>query len=219
MQSAQRRGCVHHDEERLPQRREGRARPKEFFDTALADFLKFVENLVENVLQLTQEMVDGVITDAGEILRLPATAGADIPVLSAILGRRSRASALTLIELLSFVIAIPVTLIYRVVEGSYPSATVTASGVQADAVVWQRVEGISSAINDLFWGIFNAVADAVIIALVGFDQRPATAHDPHQHQLGVCSRPFDLVRRATFWRRTFGTSSAPSLRLWCSCSM
>ncbi|MEZ4716787.1 MAG: hypothetical protein R2851_11970 [Caldilineaceae bacterium] len=138
--------------------------PKEFFDTALADFLKFVENLVENVLQLTQEMVDGVITDAGEISAfLGATAGADIPVLSAI-WEALTGNALTLIELLSFVIAIPVTLVYRVVEGSYPSATVTASGVQADAVVWQRVEGISSAINDLFWGIFNAVADAVIIA-------------------------------------------------------
>ncbi|MEZ4609835.1 MAG: hypothetical protein R2838_06235 [Caldilineaceae bacterium] len=87
---------------------------------------------------------------------------AGIPILSATHNALT-GETLTWLDLIAFVIAIPTTLIYRIVEGDYPALQVTASGVTADLLVLQRVQGIAASITALVLGIVNAILDAAYV--------------------------------------------------------
>lgn len=73
------------------------------------------------------------------------------------------------LDVIAFVEAIPVTLIYRIVEGAYPGDQLSsAAGLDsmpgAAQLVWQRVEGIGATANTVLYGLFSATSDAVAIS-------------------------------------------------------
>jgi hypothetical protein len=93
---------------------------KDFFASLLADLLGAIETLVDDVLAFVQYLVDGVIANAADIAGLMGAAGSvQIPVLSEI-WQALTGAPLTVLDVIAFVVAIPVTLIYRIVEGAYP---------------------------------------------------------------------------------------------------
>lgn len=135
-----------------------------FFASLLADLLNAIETLVEDVIALMQTLVDTVIQSADSVTSLfNAAAEVQIPVLSA-LWNALTGSTLTFLDVIAFVIAIPVTLVYRIVEGEYPGDQLASAAGAEPSVVWNRVVGVSSAINTILNGIFSAINDVVTIA-------------------------------------------------------
>ncbi|MEZ4715357.1 MAG: hypothetical protein R2851_04610 [Caldilineaceae bacterium] len=136
---------------------------KDFFASLLADLLEALEALAKFMLGILQNLVDDVMNAAADIAALIQGAGnAGIPILST-LWHALTGETLTWLDLIAFVIAIPTTLIYRIVEGDYPALQVTASGVTADLLVLQRVQGIAASITALVLGIVNAILDAAYV--------------------------------------------------------
>ena len=93
---------------------------QDFFASLPADLLGAIDTLVHDVLAFVQYLVDGVIANAAGIAGLMGAAGSvQIPVLSEI-WQALTGAPLTVLDVIAFVVAIPVTLIYRIVEGAYP---------------------------------------------------------------------------------------------------
>ena len=138
---------------------------KEFFASLLVTLLDALQALVDKVLTLLGSLVDGVIDNASAIAGLLGAEGnVQIPVISAI-WHALTGNTLTFLDLIAFVVAIPVTLVYRIVEGSYPSFQLLAAGAaQTASTVLARVQGISSAIANVLAGFFNAIFDSISIA-------------------------------------------------------
>ena len=138
---------------------------KDFFASLLADLLGALETLVDDVIAFVQYLVDGVLANAADIAGLMGAAGSvQIPVLSEI-WQALTGSPLTVLDLIAFVVAIPVTLIYRIVEGAWPGDQLaSAAGASAAQLVWQRVEGIAATVNTVLYGLFSAISDAVAIS-------------------------------------------------------
>ena len=137
---------------------------KAFFASLLADLLGAIETLVDDVLAFVQYLVDGVVANAADIGGLMGAAGSvQIPVLSEI-WQALTGSPLTVLDVIAFVVAIPVTLIYRIVEGAYPGDQLaSAAGLSAAQLVWQRVEGIAATVNTVLYGLFSAISDAPFV--------------------------------------------------------
>jgi hypothetical protein len=83
-------------------------------------------------------LADGVIAIAGDIAGLMGAVGS---------------------------VQIPVTLIYRIVEGAYPGDQLAAaSGPGAVQFVWQRVEGPAATVNTVLYGLFSIISGAVALS-------------------------------------------------------
>ncbi len=138
---------------------------KEFFASLLVALLDALQALVDSVLTLLGSLLDGVINNASAIASLLGAEGnVQIPVISAI-WHALTGNTLTFLDLIAFVVAIPVTLVYRIVEGSYPSfQLLTAGAAQTAATILARIQGISSAIANVLAGFFNAIFDSISIA-------------------------------------------------------
>jgi hypothetical protein len=140
---------------------------KDFFAGLLADLLGAIETLVDDILAFVGDLVNGVIANAAYIAELMgATGSVQIPVLSEI-WQALTGSPLTVLDVLAFVVAVPVTLIYRIVEGAYPGDQLAAAGASAASVaqlVWKRVEGVAATVNTVLYGLFSAISDAVSIS-------------------------------------------------------
>lgn len=136
-----------------------------FLASLLGDLLGAIETLVDDVLAFVQYLVDGVVANAADIAGLMGAAGSvQIPVLSEI-WQALTGAPLTVLDVIAFVVAIPVTLIYRIVEGAYPGDELSSSSALSDTQqVWQRVEGVASTVNTVLYGLFSAISDAVAIS-------------------------------------------------------
>jgi len=137
------------------------ASPKDFFAALLVDLLDGIKALIDDVLVLLNDLIDGFIDAAEGIVDLiGAAAGVDIPILSA-LWKALTGNDLTFLDLIAFVVAIPVTLVYRVVEGGYPGDQSLAGASAAANQILARVQGMTGAITALLGGIFTAIFDAL----------------------------------------------------------
>ncbi|MCS5692752.1 PQQ-binding-like beta-propeller repeat protein [Cyanobium sp. FGCU-6] len=133
----------------------------DFFKSLLADLLTGLEHLVEDVLAVFEDLVNLVLNNPEDLVQFLRDVGnVEIPVLSAI-WHELTGKPLTFLDVLIFVIAIPVTLIYRVIEGAYPQEQLSACSAASDTnkQILARVNGVSATINTVLYGILNAISD------------------------------------------------------------
>ncbi|UBF29989.1 PQQ-like beta-propeller repeat protein (plasmid) [Kovacikia minuta CCNUW1] len=169
-----------------------------FFQSALNSFLSLLEGLIEllvdivhsfvgkidpntqqttGLLALFEDAIDSLIGSDGKggVLNTPIT----IPVLSwlfnAITGEN-----LTFLNLITLVIAIPVTVVFRVVEGQFPSEAGLPNPTSSEPKLLQTQLGAASHAVQLLLGIANiglsglgglatAISDAVSLGLSGLE--------------------------------------------------
>jgi hypothetical protein len=143
---------------------------KEFFASLLGTLLQGLETVALAAVDLVQSLVDGVVgaITADVISGLETI---QIPVLSA-LWKALTGNPLTFLDVLLFVAAIPVTLVYRITEGAYPQAQFAAGVAASATTVLNRVAGLMSSIFGLINGAFSAISDALVIADVTLDGGP-----------------------------------------------
>lgn len=118
-----------------------------FFKSALNLLLTIVEDLILGMVAVTQALVDGLIGAVQALINTVVgllNTPVDIPFLSW-LYRLLFDEPLTILNAASLVAAIPVTIIYRVVEGHYPSqdGITGMAGASVDAAQPQRAAAIT----------------------------------------------------------------------------
>lgn len=123
-----------------------------------------------NGVALCKATLDGALGLGASLATLfTDTATCDIPVLST-LWRMLTGSALTFLDLFSFVAAIPVTLLYRVVEGAWPEAAASPAALGAGAPSLKKVASDLGGVMLVLLGIVTAVNDALAtVAAPGVD--------------------------------------------------
>lgn len=138
---------------------------KQFFETLLLTLLDALETILEGALAIGDALAVGILGAFDTIVDLVMgllTDPIEIPVLSA-LYKWLFGEPLTFLNLLTLVAAIPVTIIYRVAEGVYPSQALSqeAASVQAGQLgpVAAEVLGVFAAIVSIAAGIIDAVSD------------------------------------------------------------
>jgi hypothetical protein len=140
----------------------------QFFNTVLITLLDIIEALLVGALAVANAFIDGllaVIADAIAAIMSILTTEIHIPVL-AWLYETLFGEKLTFLNVVTLVASIPVTLIYRVVEGQYPSQALGPTGaVQAAwttvAAPWvQKLFAGYTAMFTFGQGVINAMGDA-----------------------------------------------------------
>lgn len=141
----------------------------QFFNTLLVTLLDIVETLLIGVLSVADAFLDGlfaVITDAINAVVGMLNAEIDVPVLAWLYEALFK-EKLTLLNLVTLVAAIPATIVFRVVEGQYPSqaklppaSALQAMNAQAAPQGAQIVIGIFVSAFQLVLGSVNAVNEA-----------------------------------------------------------
>ncbi len=142
---------------------------KAFFASLLSDLLIGLQDVAVGAVDLVQQLVDGVLGALTQDILLSVTT-VEIPILSA-LWKALTNNTLTFLDVLLFVAAIPITLVYRIVEGAYPQDQLTRAGADAGTVL-NRVAGLTASIFTLINGAFGAISDALVIADVTPDGGP-----------------------------------------------
>jgi hypothetical protein len=141
----------------------------EFVDRGLSVLLDAVELLLEGVLAVANAFIDGLLAVFADLLTFlfdPSsgllTRTINIPVLSW-LYKKLFGEDLTILNLIMLVAAIPVTIVYRVLTGHYPSKDLQQSpGLVGEAInrpALRNTFGILGAVCTIVVGHVNAVAD------------------------------------------------------------
>ena len=139
----------------------------QFFSTLMTVLLDIVETALIGALAVTNAFVDGflaLIDDVIGIVMSVLTTEIQIPVLTW-LYEKVFGEKLTFLNVATLVAAIPVTLIFRVAEGQYPSAALrTVGALQASSPtvasrVAQKILMLFNAMFTLAQGIINALGD------------------------------------------------------------
>jgi outer membrane protein assembly factor BamB len=148
--------------------------PDDFFRLALSDLLALVRVVAAGTLELVQLFIDTLLKSIDAIVEgLHNLGELSIPILSP-LWEAKFGKPLTFLDLLAFVAAIPVTLIYRVVEGRYPAEDRLLQGADDPEVVLNRVAGLTSAAAGIAGGVFTALVDTAYIFSGGIITGPLT---------------------------------------------
>ena len=142
----------------------------DFFKSALNVLLTTIEDLILGMVAVTHALTDGLIQAIQALINTALSlmnTPVDIPVLSW-LYQTVFGEPLTILNAMTLVAAIPVTVIYRVVEGHYPSAD-GIDGVRAGASqpqqqtvsadVLKKMQGLIGGTIALGLGIVRGVVD------------------------------------------------------------
>jgi hypothetical protein len=139
----------------------------QFITQGLADLLRALGLLLDGVLAVSNAFLDGFLATADSRVNLlfaPTTGllnqPLNIPVLPW-LYQKLTGEHLTILNVVTLVAAIPVTILWRVVEGEWPSQSLGAAG----AAVRVGVSGLVVQIMTVFGGIV-AIANGIISAVV-----------------------------------------------------
>ena len=133
--------------------------------------LTIVEDLILGMVAVTQALVDGMIGAMGALINAAVTllnTPVDIPFLSW-LYQLIFGEPLTVLSAVSLIAAIPVTIIYRVAEGRYPSEDgITGSTVGLEMTrttatpdVLKKMQGLIGGCIALGLGIVRGVVDFI----------------------------------------------------------
>jgi hypothetical protein len=142
----------------------------EFLTQGLAELVRILALLVDGVLAVSQAFLDGLLEQIAALVSalFDAHSGLlnqelDIPVLSW-LYQKLFDQPLTLLNVAMLVVAVPVTILWRIVAGAWPSQSV---GVQATrqlggaSSLLQTLLGLGSAIFIFVSGLASAILDAL----------------------------------------------------------
>ncbi|MDN5937683.1 MAG: hypothetical protein L0H83_03390 [Salinisphaera sp.] len=130
----------------------------DFFKSALSLLLTLVEDLILGMVAVTQALVDGLIGAIQALINTVVSllnTPVDIPFLSW-LYQLIFGEPLTILNAVSLVAAIPVTIIYRVVEGRYPSEDgITGTAVTSAALTQPRRTAVSADVIKKMQGLIG----------------------------------------------------------------
>jgi outer membrane protein assembly factor BamB len=147
---------------------------RNFLSMAVVDLLDVIKDLLIGAVAVVKALLAGLLEALGRGLSLLTDLGnLEIPIISS-LYKALTGSPLTFIDLATFVAAIPITLLYRILDGKWPSQD-SGVGAASGSPVMRRVAGLSTAIAYMFAGIVTAVLDAADIAA---SNQPLTARGP-----------------------------------------
>lgn len=147
--------------------------PKGFFGTAVSDFVAMVKEFVLVVVELLEDVLVELLTLAGQALA--AFQGVlnrqiDMPVISWLYAKIS-GHPLTLLDLFCLILAIPGTLIYKLVwGGSSASPPFTAQQVQAilgQPIPWPQLQGAALGITPSRQAALGAEQASALASTVG----------------------------------------------------
>ena len=156
----------------------------EFFTTALDVLLDILETLVTSVVVVGGALMDtilGIVVQVIDSFMDLLTADLDIPVLGwlyhALFGQ-----PLTVLNAITLITAIPVTIIYRVARGSYPFAGVTAAqATEQTAENAQRITvanaSTDASTNATTIDIIRGLARGVVALMIGLARAGADVLD------------------------------------------
>ncbi len=134
-----------------------------FFSTLLVNVIDAVETLLVGALAIGNAFFDGMIKVVEDLISAVMgvlNAEIQIPVLTG-LYQSLTGESLTILNLLLLVGAIPVTILYKVVTGRFPSQDVGAAlGAVGYSPVAAKVLGVMSGLVTLVAGMVNGVSDA-----------------------------------------------------------
>lgn len=130
----------------------------DFFRAAVADLLEVLKVIVVGALTVVKDFIDEVAKGMPETIADLGTL--EIPVISA-LWHAITGKTLTFLDLIAFVLAIPITIVYRIIEGAWPPAT--DSDLATDAQIVRRLGGLVGGMALIFAGWFTAVTDTLYI--------------------------------------------------------
>jgi hypothetical protein len=129
-----------------------------FFGQAIGDVLSIIEVIAALAVDGVRAGVNVILDNLSAVAAaLGGWSSADIPILSTLLSLLGWQNV-TFLDILLFVAAIPVTLVYRIRYGAYP-APGAGEGDAAPAVL-ATIVGIMAGVMDIVNGIFAAIVDA-----------------------------------------------------------
>ena len=129
----------------------------EFMQMALEDLLATIQLAALAGVAVVQALLDAIFGAVETVVAgLQDLGNLDIPILSA-LWQKLTGNDLTFLDVICFVMAFPVTLLYRAKAGSYPSQAVSAAGSTPQATL--NLLGLFSSIAQFVLGIVTAFMD------------------------------------------------------------
>ena len=143
--------------------------PGDFLRQGVAELIRAVALLVDGAMAVANAFLDGFIDLIADLLKRLfdehdglLTQAIDIPVLSW-LYKQLFGEPLSVLDAVMLVAAIPVTVVWRLVKGEWPSQSLgsatTATGQRGPSPVVVEVMGIFGGIASILAGIVSAMAD------------------------------------------------------------
>lgn len=133
---------------------------EQFFQMALKDLLEVFETMLVTGVAITKAMVDSLLSDiAAFVAQLQGFLNdtVQIPVLSGLLKKLGFEP--TYLGVLSFAIALPVTIIYRGITGSYPQSSTSQLAAEDGGFEVKTFNALVGGMATLFYGITSAIVD------------------------------------------------------------
>lgn len=163
--------------------------PEQLLRAALQDLLSIFEAITITGLALSKALMDALLTASQKMVDgLQALGNVHIPILST-LWRGLTGTDLTFLDLISFVLAFPVTFIYRAVEGSFPSAEVALTADATDGLLGSskaaRTAGLIGALGMITAGVVTAAVDTLGFVTSALATAGSKAQKPFVYVGGV----------------------------------
>ena len=129
----------------------------EFMQMALEDLLETIQLAALAGVAVVQALLDAIFSSVSTVVAgLQDLGNMSIPILSA-LWKKLTGNDLTFLDVICFVMAFPVTLMYRAKAGSYPSQAVSAA--DSTLQMTRNLLGLFSSIAQFVLGIVTAFMD------------------------------------------------------------
>jgi outer membrane protein assembly factor BamB len=139
---------------------------RQFLTMAVVDFLDVLEGLVVGTLAIARACLGGMLQALADGIGIVQGLGSlRIPILSSLL-EPLIGHPLTFVDLVTFVAAIPITIIYRAVDGHWPGDTekLAQAGAAAGGATVRRLGGLLGGLAYIFAGWVTAMLDTIKIS-------------------------------------------------------
>jgi hypothetical protein len=185
----------------------------EFLTMGVVDLIDIIEDLVIGFLAVLEALFDGLLAQGGPVQALLDGLGnLEIPIISP-LYELLTGNTLTFLDVVTFVLAIPITLLYRIIDGHWPSES--ASGLQGDSAQGSAALGVTPATQKkiiglvtgcafIFAGITTGLLDGWAVITKG-EEDPAPTVPGSLFVAKICTVPLLL---ATLAAPAYGAANA-----------
>ncbi|MGB5935143.1 MAG: PQQ-binding-like beta-propeller repeat protein, partial [Ornithinimicrobium sp.] len=136
---------------------------KDFLESAVEDFLELLKVIIIGAVAVVKAFLDAIMDSLAESIQ--ALGGLKIPILSP-LWKAITGEDLPFLDIVTFVLAIPVTIIYRIVEKAWPPQYPEGDEVQLrdlETGTWDRIFGLAGGVAFIAGGLLTAINDTLFI--------------------------------------------------------